>query len=146
MKQNNVCSGERARAGKTTKVTGKKELAFYEFSLGKSWCRKGSGLERESMGSHLLTCSRIPDPCPAASRRPRSEAPCKQRAKHTHLRAHLSWEGNPDPSCSSPEASRGMLNNGFSFLPCGANMERQVESALRLHVRRLLIMPALQMT
>lgn len=62
------------------------------------------------------------------------------------LQVHLSWEGNQDPSYSSPKTSRGMGNNGFSFLPCAAKMERQVESGVGLQVRRPLLVPALQMT
>lgn len=85
-------------------------------------------------------------PPPAASRWSCSKTPCKQRVKHAPLRGHLSWEGSPDASCSTPEVSRQMSNNRFSSPPCGANMEKQVKSGLQLQIRRLRIMPAFHAT
>lgn len=44
------------------------------------------------------------------------------------FRVHLSWEGNQDPlPIPAPKHPGGMGNNGFSFPPCAAKMERQVE-------------------
>lgn len=119
-----MCSGERARREKT-KVTGKKEWVFYEFSLGKSSCRKGSGVQRgrvwRAKAAHLLQYFR---PLPAASLRPCSKVPCRQCAKCTHLWVHLSWEGNQEPFVLQPWGTEVDVKQWIFLLPCVANTER----------------------
>lgn len=116
---------------------GKKEFVFYEFSLGKSSWRKGRGGQSSSSLGRSQTL-------PAAEGGPRSKTPQKPREK----RSKFAFPGREtrNISYSSPKTSRGMGNNGFSSFPCAAKMERQVESGLGLQVRRLLPVPALQMT
>lgn len=116
---------------------GEKEFVFYEFSLGKSSWRKGRRGQSSSSLGRIQTL-------PAAEGGPRSKTPQKPREK----RSKFAFPGREtrNISYSSPKTSGGMGNNGFSSLPCAAKMERQVESALGLQVRRLLPVPALQMT
>lgn len=75
-------------------------------------------------------------------------APASSRGGATLTDTPKTTQGTPnspfqDPSHSSP-TTRGRANNGFSFLPSAAKMERQVESGLGLQVRRTLQMPSAQ--
>lgn len=103
------------------------------------------GLERESMGSQSSS-SVAGSQSPARSivvamLKSILQTPCET------LTSEFTFLGKETETlrAPSPEASRLMLNNGFSLLPCRVSMEKQVESSLQLQVRRVLIMPALQM-